>query len=139
MILLTSMLRPVPFFHLFGTRYLLIFLLYYHALHPQSIKKFPWIPVGADHVVSQTNADIRRGWSPCPPPMMIYNDQDRSGAVTPRFAKGLARGAQRCFPLAKRGASAHALSMTLPVLGVKFHYRPSPDVPQLNLKSVLYS
>ena len=71
--------------------------------------------------------------------MMIFHDQDRSGAVTPRYAKGLARWAQRCFPLAKRGASAHALSMTLPVLGVKFHYLPSPDVPQLNLKSVLYS
>jgi len=54
---------------------------------------------------------------------MIFNDQDRSGDVTLSAAKGLARWAQRCFPFAALRASAHALSMTFPVLGVTFHYR----------------
>ena len=35
--LLTSILHLVPSFHLLFQRDLLIFLLYYHALHPQSI------------------------------------------------------------------------------------------------------
>ncbi len=39
---------------------------------------------------------------------MSFHEQDRSGGVTPRFAKGLARSAQRCFA---------TLSMTCPVLG----------------------
>src|SRR6266516_1971694 len=40
--------------------------------------------------------------------IMEVNEQDRSGGVAPRFAKGL----------------AHALSMTFPVSGVTFHYKP---------------
>ena len=50
----------------------------------------------------------------CSPPIMSFNDQDRSGGVTLSAAKGLARWAQRCFA---------ALSMIFPVLGVKFHHR----------------
>ena len=45
---------------------------------------------------------------------MDFNDQERSGAVTLSAAKGLARWAERCFA---------ALSMTVPVVVGKFHYR----------------
>ncbi len=45
--------------------------------------------------------------------MMKFNEQDRLGVVTLSAAKGLFRWAQRCFA---------ALSMTLPVLVVKFHH-----------------
>src|SRR5260221_10073689 len=53
--------------------------------------------------------------------MMGFNDQDRSGGVTLSAAKGLTRRAQRSFPFAALKASAHALRMTFPVLGVTFH------------------
>src|SRR5215472_13150555 len=46
--------------------------------------------------------------------LMIFHEQDRSGAVTLSEAKGLSRWAQRCFA---------SLSMTLPVVGVKVHNR----------------
>jgi len=45
---------------------------------------------------------------------MNVNDQDREYFVTLRCAQGLSRWAERCFA---------ALSMTVPVLVVKLHYR----------------
>ncbi len=48
------------------------------------------------------------------PAIMSFDDQDRSGGVTLSEAKGLSRWAQRCFA---------ALSMTVPVVGVKFQKR----------------
>ncbi len=50
---------------------------------------------------------------------MGFNEQDQSGVVTLSAAKGLARWAHRCFA---------ALSMTLPVLVVKVHYRPGERI-----------
>jgi hypothetical protein len=52
-----------------------------------------------------------------------FNKQDRECVVTLSAAKGLSRWAARCFPFAALRASAHALSMTRPVLVVKVHHR----------------
>ncbi len=54
----------------------------------------------------------------CSPPIMSFNEQDRSGGVTLSAAKGLARWVQRCFA---------ALSMTFPVLGVTFHHQGTSE------------
>src|SRR3989442_8231531 len=66
---------------------------------------------------------------PCPPPIMNFNKQHRSCVVTLSAAKGLSRWAQRCFA---------ALSMTVPALVVKIHYRPasSPIRPQHHNKEI---
>jgi len=54
---------------------------------------------------------------------MNFHNQHRYSVVTLRFAQGLSRWAERCFPFATLRASAHALSMTGPTLNIKIQHR----------------
>ncbi len=52
---------------------------------------------------------------------MSFHEQDRSGGVTPRFAKGLARSAQRCFAAPSLRSGLRLTQHDMPGFG--FHYR----------------
>jgi mannose-6-phosphate isomerase-like protein (cupin superfamily) len=61
---------------------------------------------------------------------MKFNEQDWSSAVTLSAAKGLARWAERCFA---------ALSMTLPVLVVKFHNEHAKVIYKASIMNYIIS